>query len=396
MIRQILACLVILLVAAIGWLFLVPGAPETLAKAGIILPFGPSVQETAASGRPAGGPGARPGGGGGGPGARQVNVVTSAVKSATINAGLAAIGEGSAARSVTVVATSGGELAEVAVRPGQQVKSGDIIARFTAETEQIDYDRARLAADDAQAALARTEGMANSNLVAATALTAAQLAAANADLALRNAELALARRTITSPIDGTVGLLRVTPGNYVAAQTAITTVDDTSSILIDFWVPESYAAQLSPGMPVTVSALALPGRDFSGDISAMDSRIDPASRTLQVQAEIPNPDNALRAGMSFSVSLAFPGETYPAVNPLAILWSAEGSYVWQYQDGTAKRVMAEIVQRNSDGVLVRADLLPGDAIITEGILQLSDGMAVTLLDGPDGSDEGAPAQSASR
>jgi len=396
LIRQILACLVILLVAAIGWLFLVPGAPETLAKAGIILPFGPSVQETAAAGRPAGGPGARPGGGGGGPGARQVNVVTSAVKSATINAGLAAIGEGSAARSVTVVATSGGELAEVAVRPGQQGKSGDIIARFTAETEQIDYDRARLAADDAQAALARTEGMANSNLVAATALTAAQLAAANADLALRNAELALARRTITSPIDGTVGLLRVTPGNYVAAQTAITTVDDTSSILIDFWVPESYAAQLSPGMPVTVSALALPGRDFSGDISAMDSRIDPASRTLQVQAEIPNPDNALRAGMSFSVSLAFPGETYPAVNPLAILWSAEGSYVWQYQDGTAKRVMAEIVQRNSDGVLVRADLLPGDAIITEGILQLSDGMAVTLLDGPDGSDEGAPAQSASR
>ncbi len=396
MIRQILACLVILLVAAIGWLFLVPGAPETLAKAGIILPFGPSVQETAAAGRPAGGPGARPGGGGGGPGARQVNVVTSAVKSATINAGLAAIGEGSAARSVTVVATSGGELAEVAVRPGQQVKSGDIIARFTAETEQIDYDRARLAADDAQAALARTEGMANSNLVAATALTAAQLAAANADLALRNAELALARRTITSPIDGTVGLLRVTPGNYVAAQTAITTVDDTSSILIDFWVPESYAAQLSPGMPVTVSALALPGRDFSGDISAMDSRIDPASRTLQVQAEIPNPDNALRAGMSFSVSLAFPGETYPAVNPLAILWSAEGSYVWQYEDGTAKRVMAEIVQRNSDGVLVRADLQPGDAIITEGILQLSDGMAVTLLDGPDGSDEGAPAQSASR
>lgn len=396
MIRQILACLVILLVAAIGWLFLVPGAPETLAKAGIILPFGPNVQETAAAGRPAGGPGARPGGGGGGPGARQVNVVTSAVKSATINAGLAAIGEGSAARSVTVVATSGGELAEVAVRPGQQVKSGDIIARFTAETEQIDYDRARLAADDAQAALARTEGMANSNLVAATALTAAQLAAANADLALRNAELALARRTITSPIDGTVGLLRVTPGNYVAAQTAITTVDDTSSILIDFWVPESYAAQLSPGMPVTVSALALPGRDFSGDISAMDSRIDPASRTLQVQAEIPNPDNALRAGMSFSVSLAFPGETYPAVNPLAILWSAEGSYVWQYEDGTAKRVMAEIVQRNSDGVLVRADLQPGDAIITEGILQLSDGMAVTLLDGPDGSDEGAPAQSASR
>ena len=47
--------------------------------------------------------------------------------------------------------------------------------------------------------------------------------------------------------------------------------------------------------------------------------------------------------------------------------------------------MAEIVQRNSDGVLVRADLSPGDAIITEGILQLSEGAEVTLLDGPDGT-----------
>jgi RND family efflux transporter MFP subunit len=138
-------------------------------------------------------------------------------------------------------------------------------------------------------------------------------------------------------------------------------------------------------MPVTVNAIALPGQIFAGDISAIDTRIDPASRTLQVQAEIPNPDGALRAGMSFTVSLAFPGEEYPAVNPLAILWSAQGSYVWKYLDGKATRVMAEIIQRNSDGVLVRSDLKPGDAIITEGILQLSEGATVNLLEGPDGT-----------
>ncbi|NMA97560.1 MAG: efflux RND transporter periplasmic adaptor subunit, partial [Phyllobacteriaceae bacterium] len=96
----------------------------------------------------------------------------------------------------------------------------------------------------------------------------------------------------------------------------------------------------------------------------------------------PNPDSRLRAGMSFAVSLNFPGEQYPAVNPLALLWSADGSYVWKFEDGKATRVMAEIVQRNSDGVLVMADLAPGDAIITEGILQLSEGANVTVLDGP--------------
>jgi RND family efflux transporter MFP subunit len=222
-------------------------------------------------------------------------------------------------------------------------------------------------------------------------LAAARLAAANADLELRNASVALSRRTITSPIAGTIGLIQVTPGNYVPAQTKVTTVDDTSAILVDFWVPERYASAIAPAMPVSVTAIALPGRTFTGEINAVDNRLDPASRTLQVQAEIPNADRALRAGMSFTVALRFPGEQFPAVNPLAILWSAQGSYVWKYADGKATRVMAEIIQRNSDGVLVRADLKPGDAIITEGILQLSEGAEVTLLSGPDGT---APTQEA--
>ncbi|KQT45932.1 hypothetical protein ASG47_13385 [Devosia sp. Leaf420] len=405
MIRQIVASIVILVAAALAWLFFAPGAHQTLSNAGITLPFGPQAEAAPQQGggpggnRPGGGQGAQTGGsgapgGGGRPGGftpRATNVITTGVTMADINDTLAAIGEGTPVRSVTVTATAGGELAEVAVRPGQIVEQGAIIARFGAAAEQIEYDRAELAVEDARATLTRTEGLASNNVVAGTALSAAQLSAANAELELRNADVALSRRTITSPIAGRVGLIRVTPGNYVPAQTAVTSIDDTSSILIDFWVPERYAAQIEPGMAVSVAAIALPGQTFTGDISAIDTRIDPASRTLQVQAEIPNPDGTLRAGMSFTVSLAFPGERYPAVNPLAILWSAEGSYVWKYVDGKATRVPAEIIQRNSDGVLVRADLKPGDAIITEGILQLSDGATVTLLEGPDGTGESPPA-----
>ena len=410
MIRQLLVSLVIVIAAAYAWLYLVPGAPQTVASWGIAVPFAPSVAaadtgNAAAPGagaqRGPGGPGGAQGGppaaggaGGGRPGGfagRATNVITSAVKLATINDTLSSIGEGTPVRSVTVTAPAGGELSEILVRPGQRVEAGTIIARFDDAAEQIDYERALLAAEDARSAFARTSGLASSNVVANTAVSAAQLAVSNAELALRNAEMALERRTITSPIAGTIGLIRVSPGNFVSAQTAITTIDDTSSILIDFWVPERYAAQIAPGMPVDVSAIALPGRTFTGDISAVDSRIDPASRTLQVQAEIPNTDALLRSGMSFTVALSFPGEAFPAVNPLSILWSAEGSYVWKYQDGKATKVMAEIVQRNSDGVLVRGELNEGDPIITEGILQLSEGASVTLLDGPDGSGATAPA-----
>lgn len=400
MIRQSLASLAVIVAAAFAWLYFAPGAAQVLTNAGIVLPFGPQVEVAAANavapqgGRPGGPGGSQAGGpGGGNPGGgrpggftpRATNVITTGVTIVRINDTLAAIGEGTPVRSVTVAAPSGGELVEVLVRPGNSVEAGATIARFDDAAEQIEFDRAQLALEDARATLARTQGLASNNVVAGTALTAAQLSAANAELALRNAEMALSRRTIASPISGQVGLIRVTPGNYVPAQTTVTSIDDTSSILIDFWVPERYATQIEPGMAVTVNAVALPGQVFAGDISAIDTRIDPASRTLQVQAEIPNPDSRLRAGMSFTVSLAFPGEEYPAVNPLAILWSASGSYVWKYLDGKATRVMAEIIQRNSDGVLVRADLKPGDAIITEGILQLSEGAAVTLLEGPDGT-----------
>ncbi|SEP68461.1 RND family efflux transporter, MFP subunit [Devosia sp. YR412] len=385
MIRQLLICVILLVAAGFAWLFYVPGAPEVLARAGIAVPFGPASAEADAAPR-----GQRPGGGGGPGGgrgfaARVNNVVTTGVTFSTINDTLTAIGEGTPDRSVTVSAATGGELAEVLVRPGQVVAAGDVIARLDAAAQQIAVDSAALAIADARATLARTQGLASTNVVAGTALSAAQLAADTAELELRNAQMELDRRTITSPIGGSVGLLRVTPGNYVAAQSPVTTVDDTSTILIDFWVPERYTGQIEPGMSVNVAAVALPGQVFTGDISAVDNRLDPASRTLQVQAQIPNPDGVLRSGMSFTVSVSFAGERYPAVNPLAILWSAQGSYVWQYVDGKAKRVPAEIIQRNSDGVLVRADLKEGDAIITEGILQLSDGADVALLEGPDGS-----------
>ena len=128
--------------------------------------------------------------------------------------------------------------------------------------------------------------------------------------------------------------------------------------------------------------MALPGASFAGVVSAVDNQIDPTSRTLQVQATLPNPDGKIRPGMSFSVDMAFPGETFPAVDPLSIQWSNAGAYVWKIIDGKVQKGMVEIVQRNSDGVLVHGDVAPGDQVVTQGVLQLSDGLAVRLLDAP--------------
>lgn len=414
LLRQLLISLVVLAIAGFAYVWFVPGAAETLQRLGIPVP-GPAA--TTAATQPSGGapggnapapggqqaqPGAGPGGaaGAGGPrrGAREMVVLTAPVTTASINDKLTAIGEGEAAHSVTVMSPSNGTLRELTARPGEMVAAGAIIGSLDSDSEQIAFDRATLAKKDADGTLARTQGLAKANAATAVQINTAQLAADNAALEFANAKLALDRRTIISPIAGSVGLFQVSPGNAVSAQSIVTTIEDTSFIRISFWVPERYASAIAIGAVVDVSAVALPGEKMQGEVVAIDNRIDPASRTLKVQAQIANDAGKLRPGMSFSVSLAFPGEAFPAVDPLAIQWSSDGAYLWKYAGGKVERLLVDIIQRNSDGVLVKGDLAAGDQVVTQGLQQLTAGASVRLLDaapggrGPAGGGQGnAPA-----
>lgn len=96
-------------------------------------------------------------------------------------------------------------------------------------------------------------------------------------------------------------------GNYITAQTSIGRIDDRSKVLIDIWVPERFAPQIRVGQPLTAESTAFPGETYSGEINAVDNMLDEASRTLHVRAEVPNTLDRLRAGMSFSVTVLFPG-----------------------------------------------------------------------------------------
>ena len=108
------------------------------------------------------------------------------------------------------------------------------------------------------------------------------------------------------------------------------------------------------------------------------SRIDRASRTIQVRAMVQNPQDRLRPGMSFRVEMRLPGETWPAVDPLAIQWSSAGAHVWRAVDGKVERVAVSIIQRNSDSVLVDGPLQEGDLVVTEGLQSLRPGAAIRI------------------
>lgn len=409
MLRQIVLSLLVILVAAVLVVFFVPGARDTLARYGVTLPFGAEAATAAVNGAPAATAGNRPqgqasaagqggqqgggqGGGNRGGGSRSAVVLTAPTTLATIDDKLTALGEGTALNSVTVVSPAAGTLTALSVQPGDQVAAGAVIGTLDDSAERIALERAKLAQSDADATLARTQNLANSSGATAVALSTAQLAADNARLAVAAAQLDLDKRTITTPIAGTVGLFQVSTGNSLTTQSVVTTIEDNSELRINFYVPERYASAIAPGAAVEASAVALPGVPLSGKVTAIDNKVDPTSRTLGVEARIPNADGKLRPGMSFSVAMAFPGEQFPAVDPLAVQWSSTGSYVWKLVDGKVTRVDVTVIQRNSDGVLVKGPLAAGDPVVIQGVQQLAEGMAVRLLDAP--AEGAAPAGAA--
>lgn len=369
--KQLLVSIVVIVVAVALWVRFFPGAADTLARLGMDwAPVSSATARVDADQQPRNA------------GAQRGNlavVVAEPVTAATINDRLYAIGTGRAIHSVTVTPFTAGRLTEVLAASGETVAAGNAVARLDSETEQIAVDRSRIALADAKAKQERMSTLRSSNTVTAVQVNDADIAVRNAELALRDAELALDRRVIAAPIAGVVGIIPVSAGSYVTAQTEIATIDDRSQILVDFWVPERFAGMVRVGDPLEATSVARPGEQFEGLVSATDNRIDAASRTLHVQAAIRNPDDTLRAGMSFRVAMRFPGDTYPAVNPLAVQWGTDGAFVWAVADGMARRTPVRIIQRNTDSVLVDAALEPGTRVVTEGVHLVREGAAVEIV-----------------
>lgn len=361
--KQIVLCLLIIIVAGGGWYIYKNKDSSTQRASG------------EASGQQKHGAQS-----GGSSGRAAPLVVVEPAGEETINNRLTAIGSARALSTVSVTPYSSGYMNELLVKAGDAIKAGDPIAILDNETETIAVNKAQIALKDAETTRQRIARLRSTNTATVVQEVEADLALSNAKLALDDAQLALSRRTVRAPITGIVGILPVNAGNYVTAQTSIARIDDRSKVLIDIWVPERFAPQIKVGQPLTAESTAFPGVTDKGEINAVDNMLDEASRTLHVRAEINNEQDRLRAGMSFSVTVLFPGNSYPSVDPLAIQWGADGSYVWRVEEGVAKKVSARIVQRNSTNILIDGAVKEGDMIVTQGVQTVRDDAPVRLQD----------------
>ncbi|WP_296992685.1 efflux RND transporter periplasmic adaptor subunit [Thalassospira sp. UBA1131] len=303
-----------------------------------------------------------------------------------------AVGTGKSALGVSIYPAVSGEVADVLVRAGDKVTEGQVLVILDSDRERLARDLAAVQARDAEQLLARYEKARPLGAVAESEVDSARTALAEARIALDQAEVNLADRTILAPFDGIVGIPQVEAGDRVDSSTAIVTLDNIDSILVDFEVAETRFDNVRPGQSVRVETWSLPGEEFTGVVESIGSRIDPESRTFAVRARVPNPNSRLLAGMSFAVYVDIEGKQYPAVAEISVLWGDEGTYVWRIDDeDKVSRVPVRVVKRTNGRILLDGGIAEGDLVVVEGVLRLRPGRTVSAtIRGDNPAPENAP------
>ncbi|MDZ4069148.1 MAG: efflux RND transporter periplasmic adaptor subunit, partial [Tabrizicola sp.] len=215
------------------------GLLQPLAMTGIVPGEAADDQGTPA-GAPAGGPAA----------GRGVQVVAVALQKVALRDVVSAIGSARGVQSVDLSFEITGRLAAIRVAPGSLVAAGDVIADLDAESAQLQVDRARLVLEDAQRTVDRLQQLSQSGTATALQRQEAELALRTAQLGLQSAERDLANHRLLAPVAGYVGLVAPQVGDLLSPTTPVTRIEDRSSLIVEFRVPERLAALVAVGDPV--------------------------------------------------------------------------------------------------------------------------------------------------
>lgn len=300
---------------------------------------------------------------------------------------LRTVGSAVSLRQSEVVATEAGEVVEAALRANKLVDKGEILLRLDDRTEQLALEIARANRDLAQATVTRYQGLRqNGNAVVTdVALSEAEVALRLAEANVGLAEVALDNRTVVAPISGRLGLSDVHVGDRLSGGDTIVTIDDTTTLLATFEVPERSIGLLGEGKPVLVTTPTYAGRVFEGSVTAFDSRLDSVTRSATVEAEIDNAEGLLLSGMTFAIRMTEKTAPLPVVPATAITWDRTGAGIWVAEEGRTTRIPVTIRYRDGDQVWIETGAPVGAQIVTEGAAKLRDGAQVTTADASRGS-----------
>ncbi|HEX8297846.1 MAG TPA: efflux RND transporter periplasmic adaptor subunit [Rubricoccaceae bacterium] len=328
---------------------------------------------------PEGGPPGAGGGGGGGRGGRggsDTLAVTVALASReTLEDAVQTTGTLLPDEEVQVRAEIAGRITRLGFAEGSFVQRGQTLAVL--DTQVLD---AQIAAARTQAELARIQAGRQRQLFAIGGLSRAALDQAEAEASVLEAGVSqlraeVERRRIVAPFSGQIGLRSVSLGAYVAPGDPLATLRVTSTLKLEFAVPELYLGRVGPGSTVVFT---VPGqeRTFRATVYAVEPNVSQTTRAFTVRARTPNP-GGLTPGAFAQVELVTERAEDAIVVPAsAIVPGVDSSAVFVVVNGKAERRSVLTGIRTSDRVQVVGPVSRGDTVLTSGTDQIRPGQAV--------------------
>lgn len=333
----------------------------------------------------AGGPG-----GPGGPGGGGVPVAATAVSTRSFNDTVELLGVAKGRQSVTLTAAATQLVERVRFTDGQFVSKGEVLVELKDAEQNAGVEQARARLLQAEQTLERWNTLAEQGFASQAAVEEHQAAYRTAKADLAAAEARRGDRLIRAPFAGVVGLTDITPGALVNPGSTIVTLDDLSSIRVDFQVPERYLAGLRAGQTIVATSDVYPDTQIRGQIETLDTRVDESTRAITARAIFPNPDRLLRPGMMMRVALSRGQRESLAVPEASVSVQGSSSFVFLIADGDngprAEQRPVVAGMRQNGFVEIRDGLEAGDRVVANGVNKVTGGQPVRIAETPSPSD----------
>jgi membrane fusion protein (multidrug efflux system) len=302
---------------------------------------------------------------------------------------LSAVGSISPVQGAVVASELGGVVAQVAFKNGGVAKRGDLLVQLDASAEQAQMSSAEADLSLARADLERARDLAARKVIAKAEMDAAESKAKQKQAAVEQMRSMITKKTVRAPFDGQLGIRQVNVGQMINAGQQVVPLTSLDSVFADFALPQQYLGQLSEGLEVRVTTDALPGRLFSGKLTAINSMVDASTRNVALQATLANPDHALRPGMFAKVEVALPQKEKALVVPgSAISYAPFGDSVFVIEkkkdpktgqeSQTIRQQFVRVGEARGDFVSIAKGLKAGETVVSTGVFKLRNGMAVTI------------------
>ena len=314
-----------------------------------------------------------------------------------------------------IFARASGYISKRNVDIGSRVKAGDLLVEITAP--ELEHQIAQAEGTLAQMEASLQQAKANRDLAQVTwdrdsklvqqgwvtkqqgdtdrlTLEAreAAVSVADANIVAQKAQLRVlsqqkAYQSVIAPFDGVITQRNIDIGTLVQADatsgTFMFTLMQSDVIRIQLYVPQDEAFGITPGVAAIVHVPEMPGRDFPGTVTRIADALQPGTRTLLTEIDVPNPDRALTPGVYCNVELKIPRKAPSLIVPSeAIVFNREGLNVFVVENGVARVHHVNVVRDFGTTVEVNAGVKDGDQVILNPSVDLDDGHKVQVRPGP--------------